>query len=89
MIYKVETPGRFYDCGEDSAVYFDVRSGDTHLVSVFASHIIELLSHQAMDMDSLRERLSPSMPAEYRNELSEMLPGILDELVSLDIVAQD
>ena len=86
MDYSVAVPGRFYDCGEDSIVYFDVQTGDTHLVSSFAAHVIRLLSSQPMDSDALVQRLARDIAAEDLSYLAEVVPDILDELTSLDVV---
>ena len=86
MKYKVELPGQFYDCGEESVVYFDLQTGDTHLVSDFAAHILRLLTGRAMDIDELVERLLPDMEVADPRNLAAVIPAILEELVSLEIV---
>jgi PqqD family protein of HPr-rel-A system len=86
MNYSVEVPGRFYDCGEESVVYFDLQTGDTHLVSTFAAHVIRLLTSQPMDSDTLMERLAEDIAGEDLPYLAEVLPNILEELTSLDVV---
>ena len=88
MRYKVEVPGRMYDCGEESVVYFDVQTGDTHLVSDFVAHIIRKLSDRSMDIDTLTESLLPDVEADTRSNLAIAIPNILEELVSLEIAEQ-
>lgn len=89
MSYSVEVPGRFYDCGEESIVYFDVQTGDTHLVSDFAAHIIHLLTGRAMGFEMLLENLSAEVEADGFADMAAVLPDILAELVALDIVEQE
>ena len=69
-------------------MYFDTRTGDTHLVSDFAAHIIRMLSDRAMDMDTLRKNLLPNVDADDVGDLNSALPNILDELLSLEVVEQ-
>ena len=88
MNYSVAAPGRFYDRGEESIVYFDVQTGDTHLISSFAAHILQLLVKQPMDIDALMENLSLVIEDDDRPDLAEVIPNILEELISLDIVEQ-
>jgi PqqD family protein of HPr-rel-A system len=88
MQYKVELPGHFYDCGEESVVYFDLQTGDTHLVSDFAAHILRLLTGRAMGVDELVQLLLPDMEVEDPRNLATVIPDILEELVSLQIVEQ-
>ena len=88
MKYRVEVPGRFHDCGEESVVYFDLQSGDTHLVSDFAAHIIALLADRTMDIQELVTAVAPDIEADDLPALTEALPDILAELISLESVEQ-
>lgn len=65
--------------GEDQLVFFDPRSGDTHLLSALAGLLLELLDQRTHDLDTLvaavREALGPSsegadtLPAQLREHL--------------------
>lgn len=86
MNYHVESPGRIYDCGEASVVYFDLQTGDTHLVSEFAAHLIRLLTSQTMDINALTARVLPDFDADHAQKLEAAIPDIIEELVGLAIV---
>lgn len=89
MIYSVEVPGRFYDCRESSIVYFDLQTGDTHLVNNFTAHVIRVLADHPMDFNRLIENLASDVEAEDRSSMAEVLPGILDELISLNMIVRE
>ncbi len=86
MQWRIEQLGEFFDPQEDMVVYFDRRSGDTHLITAFAAHILRQFSDQPLDIDELVRRVSPDMDDCTPAELSEALSGALDELTILDIV---
>ena len=88
MNYRVAMPGRFYDCGESSVVYFDLQTGDTHLVSDFAAHVIETLAIKPMDANTLIDAVAMDIATEDRPDLATVIPDILGELISLDIIEQ-
>jgi hypothetical protein len=89
MKWQVTSPGEFYDCGEDKVVYFDPASGDTHLVSDFAAFILKQMAAQSRALDSgeISDLVKGEIEPEDLPELSQLIPEILRELASLDIVA--
>ena len=90
MTWHLETIGHFYTCGEDMAVYFDPASGDTHLVSNFAAHLIQRIAGQECPLTNQQiiELVSADIEPADLAELSGAVPGILSELAALDIVSQ-
>lgn len=88
MKWRVEFPGEFYDRNEQSVVYFNAQSGDTHLISDFASQIIHHLSDNSLELDDIIEKLAPDIASQDLPELALAIPDILRELVALDIVEQ-
>ena len=86
MTWRIKGPGQIYDAGEDSVVYFDSRSGDTHLVGAFAAFIIEQLRAEDLSLESLTERALPLTDSETSDKLSEAVNTVVEELKSMDIV---
>lgn len=89
MTWHVKSAGRFYDPDESSVIYFDTRSGDTHLISDFAACLIELLQKQPMTTATLLTQISPEADEYNRTELEESVVATLQELVTLDILEPD
>jgi PqqD family protein of HPr-rel-A system len=88
MRWYVSTLGEFYNCEEDTVVYFDPSSGDTHLLNQFAAHLIGLLSYKSLDIEQLTEQISQDIDQPDLPELRLAIPNVLDELVALDIIQQ-
>lgn len=86
MRWQVQSRGRFYDANEDTVVYFDSRSGDTHLLSDFAAYIIEQLANRPLTVDELIDRISLNIEYPIDADLNEAVKAVLDELVLLEIV---
>jgi PqqD family protein of HPr-rel-A system len=88
MNWRTYSTGRLYDANEDTVVYFDSHSGDTHLLSDFAGYIMQKLNTQPMTTEELVSQLSPSFDAEDDSDVSEAVIGVLEELVALDILTR-
>lgn len=88
MKWRTYSMGRLYDASEDTVVYFDSHSGDTHLLSDFAGYIVRQLSLQPMTTEELVSELTPSFDPEDIAGLHETVTGVLQELVTLDILTQ-
>lgn len=88
MSWKVESMGLFYACDESMVVYFDLASGDTHLVSDFAAYLIQRIAREArpVDCEELVSLIAADIEPADLPELTQAIPDILDELASLDIV---
>ena len=86
MKWQIETPGLFYDNNEEFAVYFDSKTGNTHLVSELAAHLIRQFADRPLDLDDIIEKLSLNLSSEDLPELPKVIPNILNELFALDIV---
>ena len=88
MKWRVYSVGRLYDANENTEVYFDSHSGDTHLLSDFAGFIMQQLNDQPLTTEELVSKISPEIEAADITELSEGVIGVLEELVTLDILTQ-
>jgi len=89
MVWRVESPGQTYNAGEGSVVYFDPRSGDTHLLSDFAAHILQLVGEAPLTTEELLQRLEPDTEAGNPEELEGSVNTVLQELVALDVLMRD
>ena len=89
MKWQLRTIGKFYECGEDAIVYFDPASGDTHLISDFAAHLLQQLAHASapLNIEQIIALVAEDVEPEDLPEFSQAIPGLLNELVDLDIVA--
>ena len=89
MAWHIDPVGLFYDPGENTVVYFDPASGDTHLVSQFAAHLIRCLAsaNRPLDTDQIAELIRPEIEQDDQSSLTQTISDILDELTVLDIVA--
>jgi len=87
--WRIESMGRFYDPAEDTVVYFDSHSGDTHLLSDFAAHIMQQLGDQHLNTEELVNRISPAIESSNIPELTMAVSGVLEELVALDILKRE
>ena len=88
MIWRVDSLGDFYSCNEDTVVYFDRASGNTHLLNEFAAFLLQQLDGQPMETDQLIAKITPELDPHDLVELTQAIPGILAELVALDLVDQ-
>ncbi len=86
MEWKIDKPGQFYDCGEPGVVYFDPSTGDTHLLSAFAAFLIQKIADNPGGTDAIIESISPELDPTDLAASTDALPGLLDELVSLEIL---
>ena len=86
--WKIESTGLIYNCDEDMVVYFDTASGDTHLISNFAAHLIELIVGQGRPIENseIIELIAADIEPKDRIESAQAIPGILSELAELDII---
>ncbi len=89
MKWRIESRGRFYDANESTVVYFDARSGDTHLLSDFAAHVLQQFEGQPLTTDELMDQISPTIESGQLPDLRGALRDVLKELVALDILKQD
>lgn len=88
MKWQIDSAGRFYECGEETAIYFDPASGNTHLISDFAAYLARQLADagQPLDTAEIIELVRIDIEAEDLPELSLAVPGILNALADLGIV---
>jgi PqqD family protein of HPr-rel-A system len=89
MQWRIHAMGRFYDAHEDSIVYFDSHSGDTHLLSNFAAHVMQQLGHERLTTQELVNKIASTMVSGDIRELTEAVSGVLEELLSLDILKRE
>ena len=88
MKWRIDTIGRFYDPGEDRVVYFDLASGDTHLISPFAAYLLQQFGAHPMDLNELINRISPDIDPLDLDQVTQTTPDVLAELVALDLLEQ-
>jgi PqqD family protein of HPr-rel-A system len=81
--------GRFYDAHEDTVVYFDSRSGDTHLLSDFAAHVMQHLGDDPLSTEELVNRISLTLDSSNFPQLPEAVAAVLKELLALDILQRE
>ena len=86
MIWHVSPLGEFYTCSEDASVYFNPASGNTHLLSNFAAHLLVQLAQEPMDMEQLIDRVASDIDPAELPELRNALPEMLAELAALDVI---
>jgi len=84
--WRIDSMGRFYNPAEDTVVYFDTRSGDTHLISDFAAYVMQQLDDQHLSTEELVNRISPAIGSSNIPELTMDVSRVLEELVALDIL---
>ena len=89
MKWRVDSMGRFYDPAEDTVVYFDSQSGDTHLLSDFAAYVMQQLDDQPLTTEELVNRISAAIGSSNIPELTMDVSRVLEELVALDILKRE
>jgi hypothetical protein len=89
MKWRAASEGQIYQCNEDSVVYFDPASGNTHLLSDFAGYLIEKLAGEAMDLEQIINQITPGIDSEYLPDIDKSIPQLLSELVALDVIEQE
>jgi PqqD family protein of HPr-rel-A system len=89
MTWRIRSKGRLYDAHESTVVFFDAYSGDTHLLSDFAGFVMQQLDARPLTTKELVNQISPSINPEEIPDLEEMISGVLEELVFLDILKRD
>jgi PqqD family protein of HPr-rel-A system len=87
--WRVDSMGRFYDPAEDTVVYFDSRSGDTHLLSDFAAFVMQQLGDQPLTTEELVFKISPAIGSSSVPELTMAVSSVLEELLALDILKRE
>jgi PqqD family protein of HPr-rel-A system len=87
--WRIDSVGRFYDANEDTVVYFDAHSGDTHLLSEFAAYVIQQFGDQPLTAEELVSRILPTIESGDISELMEALSAVLEELLALDILKRE
>jgi PqqD family protein of HPr-rel-A system len=89
MKWHIDSIGRFYDCGESTVVYFDPSSGDTHLISDFAAHLMRHIGEAegSLDIGEIIQLVTDDIEPDDLRDLSNAIPRILNELTDLDIIA--
>lgn len=89
MKWRTESEGRFYDPGETTVIYYNTHSGDTHLLTAFAAHVLRQFHAESLSLASLVSRVAPVVEAGQASDLQEALEGVLAELVAMDILKQE
>ena len=89
MKWQLCSIGQFYDCSEETVVYFDSASGDTHLINDFAAYLIQQIANlnRPVCSEELITLITADIEPADLSELTLAIPDILSELAALDIVA--
>ena len=87
MKWRTTSRGQFYDRDEGVVVYYDPTSGDTHLINDLAAGILKILAGQDLTVEEILESLQAEIEPEALPELTQGLPGVMEELAALDVVA--
>ncbi|GAB5450552.1 MAG: hypothetical protein Hals2KO_08800 [Halioglobus sp.] len=67
-------------------VYFEPRSGDTHLLTDFSAYVVNLLGQRAMSLEELEVTVAPSVEEDRAGDLKQFISQVLQDLETLDIV---
>ena len=86
MMWRTYSKGQLYDANESTVVYFDSYSGDTHLRSDFAGFVMQQLGDQPLSTTELVDRISRDVDSDDIPDLEEVVTGVLEELLLLDIL---
>lgn len=89
MTWRLLAKGRFYDAGEGPVVYYDPRSGDTHLLSAFAAFILQELAQRPLDIGELAARASLHIDSGDPGELDTAIHAVLGDLLRLDLLQHE
>ena len=89
MKWRIDSIGRFYDPNEDTVVYFDAHSGDTHLLSGFAAYVMLQIEQQPLTTEELVNKISPAIESSSISESTDAVLGVLEELLALDILKRE
>jgi hypothetical protein len=89
MKWRKDSSGRFYDANESSVVYFDSHTGDTHLLSDFAAYVVQQFGDQPLTTEQLTNQILPTIESGDTAQLIDALSGVLEELVTLDILKRE
>lgn len=87
--WRIESPGRFYDAGENAVVYFDPGSGDTHLLSDFAAYLLEQFRNEALSIAQLAAAAESKVESIDTLDLETAITDVLEELVALEILQKN
>lgn len=87
MKWQIHANWEVYDRGEESVVLYDTASGDTHLISAFAYHLLSALAARPLGTQELVESLSANIDNADAPELATAVPDILKQLAELDLVS--
>lgn len=71
----------------DESVLFDRRSGQTHLLPQITAECVALLQEQAMDLETICERLEVRLHPELENEARYKIDQLLRTLNDLGLIA--
>jgi len=84
MLWHIQSSGHFYDPGEETVIYYDPASGDTHLLTDLAAFVVENIQAAPISEGDLLERLRPHLEGEA-SDVQALLTGVLQDLQILDI----
>jgi len=74
--------------GEQHAVFFDPASGDTHLVSVLAGLLIDVMGQDCMAFETLLDEVQDSLELAEDQDLSSTLRTHLQRLTDIGLLKE-
>jgi len=89
MKWRIASRGRMYDPGESTVVYFDILSGDTHLISDFAAHILNQFDDRPLTSREVVGKVSATIEPGDFSDLEGAVTGVLEQLLALDVLQQE
>jgi len=89
MGWRLPASGRFFDAGEATVIYFDPRSGDTHLINELAACILQQLASGPLDTPALLARVRAVSGSADASEVDGAVNAVLEELLDLDLLQRE
>lgn len=89
MAWRLLASGRFFDAGEASVIYFDPRSGDTHLINELAAFILQQLATGPLDTAALLARVRSESGSTDSGAFASAVNAVLEELLDLDLLQRE
>jgi PqqD family protein of HPr-rel-A system len=86
MKWHIPSMGRVYDPGEETAIYFDAASGNTHLISDFAAYLIELIGEDSISTEDIVRNAASAVDANDLDSLDKAVSSALQFLAELEII---
>lgn len=74
--------------GEDTAVVYDARSGDTHLIEALALEVLHLLKDQPSSTEALSLKLISLYAQDDHVSIIDLIPTILRDMRDVGLLVE-